>query len=143
MSDRRTPPEFAGWRLGEAAGDVAELPVLADGDVVVVGGGAAGVAAATVAAEGGLSVVLIERYGFCGGAAVAGMSGTQRRPGRLRRRVGRGHDLRAVGDRGHRAGPVGRCRPAPFEDLGLPHDATLFEDFYEVRAAMHAAGSDL
>ncbi|TQM11439.1 FAD dependent oxidoreductase [Pseudonocardia kunmingensis] len=75
MSDRRTP-EFAGWRLGEAAGDAAELPVLADVDVVVVGGGAAGVAAATVAAEGGLSVVLIEKYGFCGGAAVAGMSGT-------------------------------------------------------------------
>jgi hypothetical protein len=62
--------------LGPAADDAAELPVLADVDVVVVGGGAAGVAAATVAAEGGLSVVLIERYGFCGGAAVAGMSGT-------------------------------------------------------------------
>ncbi|HLU55252.1 MAG TPA: FAD-dependent oxidoreductase [Pseudonocardia sp.] len=76
MSGRQARSEFPGWRLGPAADDAAELPVLADVDVVVVGGGAAGVAAATVAAEGGLSVVLIERYGFCGGAAVAGMSGT-------------------------------------------------------------------
>ncbi|WP_308194751.1 FAD-dependent oxidoreductase [Pseudonocardia kujensis] len=42
----------------------------------MVGGGAAGVAAATVAAEAGRSVLLVEKYGFCGGAAVAGMSGT-------------------------------------------------------------------
>ncbi len=47
-----------------------------DGDVVVVGGGAAGVAAAVTAARQGLKVVLIERYGFCGGGAVAGLSGT-------------------------------------------------------------------
>lgn len=52
------------------------LPVVATVDVVVVGGGAAGVAAATTAAEQGRSVLLIERYGFCGGNAVAGMSGT-------------------------------------------------------------------
>ena len=52
------------------------LPVLDEVDVVVVGAGAAGVAAATVAAEAGLSVIVIERYGFAGGAAVAGMSGT-------------------------------------------------------------------
>jgi glycine/D-amino acid oxidase-like deaminating enzyme len=45
-------------------------------DVVVVGGGAAGVAAATVAARHGHSVILLERYGFCGGGAVAGLSGT-------------------------------------------------------------------
>jgi glycine/D-amino acid oxidase-like deaminating enzyme len=45
-------------------------------DLVVVGGGAAGVATAVVAARGGLRVVLAERYGFCGGGAVAGHSGT-------------------------------------------------------------------
>jgi FAD-dependent oxidoreductase family protein len=45
-------------------------------DVVVAGGGAAGVAAAVTAARRGLRVTLIERYGFCGGGAVAGMSGT-------------------------------------------------------------------
>jgi hypothetical protein len=47
-----------------------------DSDVVVAGGGAAGVAAAVTAARQGLRVVLVERYGFCGGGAVAGMSGT-------------------------------------------------------------------
>ncbi|GLU45671.1 FAD-dependent oxidoreductase [Nocardiopsis ansamitocini] len=56
--------------------DASRLPVLAEVDAVVVGGGAAGVAAATVIAEAGRSVVLIEKYGFCGGAAVAGLSGT-------------------------------------------------------------------
>jgi hypothetical protein len=44
--------------------------------VLVVGGGAAGVAAAVTAARQGLEVTLVERYGFCGGGAVAGMSGT-------------------------------------------------------------------
>lgn len=45
-------------------------------DVLVVGGGAAGVAAAVTAARNGLAVTLLERYGFCGGGAVAGLSGT-------------------------------------------------------------------
>lgn len=47
-----------------------------DADVAVLGGGAAGVAAAVTAAGQGLRVVLVERYGFCGGGAVAGHSGT-------------------------------------------------------------------
>jgi hypothetical protein len=47
-----------------------------EADVVVAGGGAAGVAAAVTAARQGLRVVLVERYGFCGGGAVAGLSGT-------------------------------------------------------------------
>ena len=45
-------------------------------DVLGVGGGAAGLAAACTAAQQGLKVMLLERYGFCGGAAVAGLSGT-------------------------------------------------------------------
>jgi len=44
--------------------------------VLVVGGGAAGVAAAVTAARQGLDVLVVERYGFCGGGAVAGLSGT-------------------------------------------------------------------
>ena len=64
------------WNLVARYDGRPDLPVLADVDVLVVGAGAAGVAAATVAAEAGRSVLLIERYGFCGGAAVAGMSGT-------------------------------------------------------------------
>jgi hypothetical protein len=47
-----------------------------DCDVLVVGGGAAGLAAAVVASRQGAKVVLVERYGFCGGGAVAGLSGT-------------------------------------------------------------------
>ncbi|WP_295642357.1 FAD-dependent oxidoreductase [uncultured Methylibium sp.] len=47
-----------------------------DVDLLVVGGGATGVAAATTAARAGLKTLLVERYGFCGGGAVAGLSGT-------------------------------------------------------------------
>lgn len=42
-------------------------------DVVVVGGGLAGVAAAVSASREGLKVLLIERYGFLGGMATAGL----------------------------------------------------------------------
>ena len=50
-----------------------ELPEV---DVAVIGGGAAGVAAAVAAGRQGLSTLLLEKYGFCGGATVAGLSGT-------------------------------------------------------------------
>ena len=53
-----------------------QLPCLGEFDVIVVGGGPAGIAAAVTAAEADRSVLLIERLGFCGGAAVAGLSGT-------------------------------------------------------------------
>ena len=50
--------------------------VIAKPDVCVVGGGAAGLAVAVGAARAGLEVLLVEKYGFCGGATVAGLSGT-------------------------------------------------------------------
>jgi hypothetical protein len=53
-----------------------DVPTFGSFDIVVLGGGPAGIAAATTAAESGHSVLLIERLGFCGGAAVSGMSGT-------------------------------------------------------------------
>lgn len=71
--------DFEKWRTVCRYEQQPDLPVLADVDILVVGGGAAGVAAATVASESGKSgksVVLLEKYGFCGGAAVAGLSGT-------------------------------------------------------------------
>jgi len=67
---------FPAWQLESRYDAVPDLPVLAEVDVLVVGGGAAGVAAATTAAEQGKRTLVIERYGFFGGAAVAGMSGT-------------------------------------------------------------------
>lgn len=45
-------------------------------DVAVIGAGAAGIAAAIAAAESGLKVVLIEKYGFTGGLATTAMVGT-------------------------------------------------------------------
>jgi hypothetical protein len=45
-------------------------------DVLVVGGGAAGIAAAVGASRSGVNVVLLEKYGFMGGMATAGMVST-------------------------------------------------------------------
>jgi hypothetical protein len=44
--------------------------------VLIVGGGAAGVAAAAAAGRAGARVILLERYGFLGGAATAAQVGT-------------------------------------------------------------------
>jgi hypothetical protein len=49
-----------------------QTPVYGEFDVVVVGGGPAGIMAATAAARAGQSTLLIERYGFLGGAGTAG-----------------------------------------------------------------------
>lgn len=76
MLPAHTSPHLDTWRLDAVVPVDHGIPVLAEVDVLVVGLGAAGVAAATVAAEAGLSVLAVEKYGFAGGAAVAGMSGT-------------------------------------------------------------------
>jgi hypothetical protein len=47
-------------------------PVYGEFDVVVVGGGPAGLMAAAAAARQGRSAILLERYGFLGGAGTAG-----------------------------------------------------------------------
>ncbi|REG81805.1 FAD-dependent oxidoreductase [Marinomonas pollencensis] len=64
------------WKIVHRYEQKPDLPVLANLDVLVIGGGAAGVAAAVTAGQANKSTWLIEKYGFCGGAAVAGLSGT-------------------------------------------------------------------
>lgn len=76
MLPTHTSPHLDSWRLPAPLPSDHGLPMLATVDIVVVGAGAAGVAAATTAAEHGARVLLVEKYGFAGGAAVAGMSGT-------------------------------------------------------------------
>ncbi|TFD59675.1 FAD-dependent oxidoreductase [Cryobacterium sp. Hh7] len=49
-----------------------DVPVMGEYDVVVIGGGPSGVLAATAASRAGLSTLLIERYGFLGGAGTMG-----------------------------------------------------------------------
>lgn len=51
----------------------APAPIVGDYDVVVCGGGPAGFIAAIAAARSGASVALIERFGYFGGMATAGM----------------------------------------------------------------------
>ena len=48
-----------------------ETPVLGEYEVVVLGGGPAGIVAAAAAGRTGRSTILIERYGFLGGAGTA------------------------------------------------------------------------
>ena len=53
-----------------------DLPIAYDVEVLVLGGGPSGVAAAVAAARSGMKVLMVEKNGFCGGMATAGMSGT-------------------------------------------------------------------
>ncbi|GIX48083.1 MAG: membrane protein [Candidatus Tectimicrobiota bacterium] len=48
-----------------------QVPVVLEAEVVVVGGGPAGIAAAVAAARTGARTLLVERYGFLGGAGTA------------------------------------------------------------------------
>jgi glycine/D-amino acid oxidase-like deaminating enzyme len=52
-----------------------DIPVVAEVEVLVVGGGPAGIAAAVAAGRAGARTVLVERYGFFGGMATAGLVG--------------------------------------------------------------------
>lgn len=55
---------------------IQNLPIFGSFKAIVVGAGPAGVATATVLGEKGHKTLIIEKYGFCGGATVAGLSGT-------------------------------------------------------------------
>lgn len=58
---------------GQAVTEPARTtPLLGEYEVVVVGGGPAGIMAAAAAARAGRSTILLERYGYLGGAGTAG-----------------------------------------------------------------------
>jgi FAD dependent oxidoreductase len=59
-------------RTAHLAEPSRSTPVVGDYEVVVIGGGPAGVMAAVAAARTGRSTILVERYGFLGGAGSAG-----------------------------------------------------------------------
>jgi hypothetical protein len=58
--------------VAHVAEPARSTPVYGEFDVVVAGGGPAGLTAAAAAARTGSSVLLLERYGFLGGAGTAG-----------------------------------------------------------------------
>jgi FAD-dependent oxidoreductase family protein len=58
-------------QLGEVSEPARRTRVLGNYEVVVLGGGPAGIAAALAAGRSGRSTLLIERYGFMGGAGTA------------------------------------------------------------------------
>ncbi len=59
------------------------VPIAVEADVVVCGGGPAGIAAALAAARENTQVILVERNGFLGGTATAGLMGMFCLPYRL------------------------------------------------------------
>src|SRR5262245_59174018 len=61
---------------GDRAGGDGVAANAVNYDVVVVGGGAAGLGAAVAAGSAGARTALVERYGFLGGMATAGMVST-------------------------------------------------------------------
>jgi len=58
---------------GEILEKERSIPITGKEQVIVAGGGMAGVAAAIAAARNGAKTMLIERYGFLGGVATAGL----------------------------------------------------------------------
>jgi len=59
--------------MGSVHEPARELPLVAESDVVVVGGGPGGLMAAIAAAGTGARTLLVERHGFVGGMATAGL----------------------------------------------------------------------
>jgi hypothetical protein len=64
-------PAMNPWSTCLSASDVADLPLLWSGDVIVAGGGSAGCAATVAAARSGARTLVVERSGFLGGTGAS------------------------------------------------------------------------
>ena len=69
-------PDTSDVRTGSTGVADADLPVLAETDVLVVGGGPAGLAAAIGSARAGAKTLLVERCGFYGGVITQSIMGS-------------------------------------------------------------------
>lgn len=64
---------WLGFRLRFVLERERKTPIAFEADVVVAGGGPAGIGAAVAAARNGTKTILVERYGYLGGLATAGL----------------------------------------------------------------------
>ncbi len=62
-----------GKTFGSIREATREIPISGEFDVIVAGGGPAGIGAATAAARAGAKTLILERYGYLGGMATAGL----------------------------------------------------------------------
>ncbi|MGE5618104.1 MAG: FAD-dependent oxidoreductase [Sphingomonadaceae bacterium] len=107
---------IAGGRVVEPQ---RELPVVADVDVVVAGGGPASLGAAVAAARCGARTLLIERNGFLGGAATAGLMAMWNAS--LDTSTGFAHELiaRLIREGGALSGPATPFDPEKLKEVAL------------------------
>ena len=112
-------------------------------DVIVIGGGAAGIAASVSAAESGLKVILIERYGFLGGLATAAMVGTicglYYRGGETPKFAVRGFAQSFAEGVARRSGTQAQCFAEGLHFL--PYEPLAFEK--EAAEVLHQAGVEI
>ena len=112
-----------------------EVEVVEEADVVVAGGGPGGLTAAIAAARHGARVALIERYGFLGGLATAGLVSPilGHTASRSSRPVVEGL-LKEMTERMHALGGAPTWEEA-CEDWGIRFDAETFKRVADVMAA--------